>query len=236
MATVASRGNCFPELKLVEDWVKTAPASQKILALPVFFANLDQADIPSPDQLESCSLDTGVRVGCGVLSLNGVFQLRLPEDAGTSLWPRVWSWISFIHENWQHLPAVLVAVMPEASFYAQFLVFAAWFLGHPPTCSLMSATPGFRFMLARAWVLFPQLNGPDDAHSFEPRLSSLCCCIATFDFVNPANVAEMIDGAGGSIDDLARLVIQYTDDVFGAERSRTIESNAGYFRGLLKFL
>lgn len=126
--------------------------------------------------------------------------------------------------------------MPEASFYAQFLVFAAWFLGHPPTCSLMSATPGFRFMLARAWVLFPQLNGPDDAHSFEPRLSSLCCCIATFDFVNPANVAEMIDGAGGSIDDLARLVIQYTDDVFGAERSRTIESNAGYFRGLLKFL
>jgi hypothetical protein len=77
----------------------------------------------------------------------------------------------------------------------------------------MSGTLGFRALLSRIWKLLPTVPEPRR----ELLLSDLGGFIADSrsGARDPSHLAELIEGAGGTVDDLATLVVQGIHDVAG---------------------
>ncbi|KAJ7939566.1 hypothetical protein B0H13DRAFT_2497447 [Mycena leptocephala] len=121
----------------------------------------------------------------------------------------VWPWFYFIHIYWAHLPGI--DIVPEKSFYVDFLLFAGGFRDLPLNCSVMLATPGFKVIIAKVLSFLPGLEEPN----LEAVLDCIYNFIGDFNFSNPANLSELMEGAGGTIDDLAGLVVQYIRIVVG---------------------
>jgi hypothetical protein len=179
------------------------------LLLPVFFHNLNPADIPTSDELDNFRPNTSENVMRAMLALDTIFRIRPPPEVGVSLWPHVWPWFYFIHTYWAHLPGI--HIVPENRFYVDFLLFAGGFRDLSLSCSVMLATPGFKVIIAKVLSFLPGLE--------EPNLEAVLDCISNFighfNFSNPANLSELMEGAGGTIDDLAGLVVQYIRIVVG---------------------
>ncbi|KAJ7106526.1 hypothetical protein C8R44DRAFT_858171 [Mycena epipterygia] len=149
-------------------------------------------------------------------------------EVGPSLWPRVWPWILCLHARWDQL---LGFDLVDPSFYTDFLLFAGDFHDHAKTYAIMSSTTGFRVMVAKTWTCLSSLGNPD---LLESVLDDLCGFIVDCDAKNPDNLAEIVEGAGGTLDDLADLVVKYLHAVVG--RRRASDSTVYHIRGLLSFL
>lgn len=233
-----ARDRSFEDLQRAEEALERASEEQKILFLPVFFIGLDPGLIPTAEELETLHFGTRQRLGCAVLSMNGIFSIfRTPpsSDLGPTLWPPIFSWAFFIHIHRDHLPAV--SMMPHAGFYSHFMIFSARFHDRPSQhmLTLMSSTPGFRVLLAQAWVVLPQVKEEGPLCTFGACLHYLCFFIGALDFTDPVHFAEIIEGAGGSLDDVAQLVVACTEEVYGDESS--CENSRLYcILGLLDFL
>jgi hypothetical protein len=218
--------------------VKSATDSHKILFLPVFYAILDPAQIPTPADLESLQPDTRASVACASLALEVIFDIidavskkyREPEDVGPTLWPRIWPWIFFMYEYREYLGASSVFREPEA--YTRFLLFVADIYDPEPMRDIISATPGLRVLLAATWTLLPK--SPREA--YEACLWFLAGIIGSLAFTDPPHFAEMVDGAGGTFDDLARLMMCHLDDVVNGQFSWKIGSSASYMRYLSRLI
>ncbi|KAJ7829568.1 hypothetical protein B0H14DRAFT_2809315 [Mycena olivaceomarginata] len=144
-----------------------------------------------------------------MLALDTIFRIRPPPEVGVSLWRHVWPWFYFIHTYWAHLPGI--DIVPEKSFYIDFLLFAGGFRELPLSSSVMLATPGFKVLTAKVLSFLPGLEEPN----LEAVLDCIYNFIGDFNFSNPANLSELTEGAGGTIDDLAGLVVQYIRIVVG---------------------
>ncbi|KAJ7804331.1 hypothetical protein B0H14DRAFT_2612430 [Mycena olivaceomarginata] len=68
----------------------------------------------------------------------------------------------------------------------------------------MLATPGFKVIIAKVLSFLPGLEEPN----LEAVLDCIYNFIGDFNFSNPANLSELMEGAGGTIDDLAGLYIR----------------------------
>ncbi|KAJ7440217.1 hypothetical protein B0H11DRAFT_2353802 [Mycena galericulata] len=156
--------------------------------LPVFFVNLDPDGIPSSAELEVFRPHTMDTVSRAVVSLDAISRIYPPMDFGLTLWPRAWPWLDFLHTHWTNLPGV--PLIPESTFYANFIKFSGNFHDHPDTYSMMSATPGFRVMVSKAWTFLPAIAEPQ----WELLLSDLSGFIADSSPGNPANRAELLEG------------------------------------------
>ncbi|KAJ6570045.1 hypothetical protein DFH09DRAFT_1277685 [Mycena vulgaris] len=211
---------------------RAVSAAQRTSLLPVFFANLDPAGIPTSTELDLFRADTIDVVSRAILSVNVVFHTRLPMDVGPSLWSRVWHWSRFIHAHWEHLTRILI--FDELVFYTDFLVFAGGFHDHPATYAMMSTTPGFRMMVAKAWTFLADLDEPN---KLEMVLNDLCGFIVDSNVREPANLTEFVEGAGGTLDDLADVVIKYIHTVIARPAPKAIpNSTVHYIRGLFAFI
>lgn len=87
----------------------TGPPSQTDLLIPVFFVNLDSAGIPSPDELDTTSLDdtlisTMTRAFISILSFRDLDTV--PVAVLPDLWPRSWKWIQILDRYHYFLPAI----------------------------------------------------------------------------------------------------------------------------------
>lgn len=226
----------FRNLKQVEMLCKKATDSEKILFLPVFYINLDPAQIPTPGDLEYFPPDTRARVACASLALEALFDLmnlvakkyQEPDDVGPALWPRVWPWTFFMHEYRDYLRAASVFWEPLA--YTRFLLFVSEIYGPHPMRGVISSTPGFRVLMAKAWTILPRLKRRKSA--FEPCLWFLASIIGSLDYADPVHFGEMVEGAGGTLDDLASLVLQHIDVVVHGNLSWEVGSAASYMRHL----
>ncbi|KAJ7438366.1 hypothetical protein B0H11DRAFT_2254649 [Mycena galericulata] len=198
--------------------------------LPVFFVNLDPDGIPSSAELEVFRPHTMDTVSRAVVSLDAISRIYPPIDFGLTLWPRAWPWLDFIHTHWTNLPGV--PLIPESTFYANFIKFSGNFHDHPDTYSIMSATSGFRVMVSKAWTFLPAIAEPRR----ELLLSDLSGFIADSSPGNPANRAELLEGAGGTLDDLASLVVEYLYAVAKQDSPLIPGSTASHISRLLSFL
>ncbi|KAJ7303032.1 hypothetical protein DFH08DRAFT_945380 [Mycena albidolilacea] len=201
-------GRSLQDFHRMDQLFVDAPPSQKLLFFQVLYSGLDPAQVPSPKDLEPLEADTMTRIGCASLSLKGIFRLfeevKEPEEIGPTLWPNVWPWMYLIHEHWNYLPATVV--LPEFFMYCEFL----GFVGRIYVPSLYR--PIVLVVLAKAWSFLPQLKG---SMAFEPCFKYLAGIIGALDFSDPVHFAEMVDGAGGTLDDLACLTKRYLDDLAG---------------------
>ncbi|KAF8171161.1 hypothetical protein K438DRAFT_1982156 [Mycena galopus ATCC 62051] len=228
----------YYNLQLAATLVKGATDSHKILFLPVFYAILDPAQIPTPADLESFQPDTRASLACASLALEVIFDIidavskkyQEPDDVGPTLWPRMWPWIFFMHEYREYLGASSTFQDPQA--YTRFLLFVADIYDPEPMRDIISSTPGFRVLLATTWTLLPKPRG----EAYEGCLWFLAGIIASLDFTDPLHFAEVVDGAGGTLGDLARLMMRHMDDVVNGQFSWKIGSSASYMRDLARLI
>ncbi|KAJ7021169.1 hypothetical protein C8F04DRAFT_1141765 [Mycena alexandri] len=222
----------FHNLKQVEELCKKATDSEKILFLPVFYINLDPAHIPTPGDLEYLQPDTRARIACASLALEALFDLmslvaeeyQEPDDVGPALWPRVWPWTFFMHEYRDYLQAA--SVFWEPLTYTRFLLFVSDIYGPQPIRGVISSTPGFRVLMARTWTILPRLQLKKSA--FEPCLWFLASIIGSLEYSDPVHFAEMVEGAGGNLDELASLALQHINVVVSGNLSWEVGSSAAY--------
>ncbi|KAK7006341.1 hypothetical protein R3P38DRAFT_3037925 [Favolaschia claudopus] len=206
-ATLACKeGASVKTVKRVRDLLverSDLPTSQTNAFLPVFFHHLDPRLIPPVEALEARDSLASDAISRALFSLNGLAYLfDLPLDVGPFLWPSLWSWIRFLMSYWDYLPK------PPANLSAvgvNFITTLGLFQDHEETWKLISNTPGFRNVMAQIWKLLPTV-GKSHREAVFRVFSDL---IAELDVREPANLDEFIAGAGGSPDDLAKVIIQY---------------------------
>ncbi|KAJ7850994.1 hypothetical protein B0H13DRAFT_2360414 [Mycena leptocephala] len=179
-----------------------------IPALPVFYANLDPASIP--DEQGDLSTTSSTRA---LLSLQALRLLKVPISAGEDFWPRIWLWTRFLHNNHHSLPGQPL----ELDICANFLFIVRNLGRHPPTFRLVSETPGVRAVLVRAWkLLFAAQDGQ------KPNNIALSALFwvhrELLNTPDTAHFAEVIEGAGGNVEDWATLIVQYIDSFIPSNR------------------
>ncbi|KAJ7733333.1 hypothetical protein B0H16DRAFT_164174 [Mycena metata] len=228
----------FRNLKQVEFLYKEATKSEKILFLPVFYISLDPAHIPTPEDLEHLQPDTIARMACASLALEALFDLislvveeyQEPDDVGPALWPRVWPWSFFMHEYRDYLRAASVFWEPPA--YIRFLLFVSDIYAPQPIRDIISSTPGFRVLMARAWTILQPLQQKKKA--YESCLWFLTSIVGSLDYSDPVHFAEIVEGAGGTLDDLASLALRHIDVVVSRHLSWEVGSYAAHMRHLAR--
>ncbi|KAJ7751040.1 hypothetical protein B0H16DRAFT_1548624 [Mycena metata] len=166
------------------------------LLLPICWANLDTSVIPKEADLNTTVPYTLPRAPLLALSLSCHIHYKRPE-AGADLWTRVWPWACFIDEMRD-----IVVGCPSALDMAR-LVFTSM-----PTDPevIVNLLPAFRIYLMKAWNSFLQSQDPDTP-GFWPLV--LFLSPGEDDPSRPSFLAEYVQGAGGSVHHLARLVYEH---------------------------
>ncbi|KAJ7438211.1 hypothetical protein B0H11DRAFT_2293981 [Mycena galericulata] len=221
-------------LKQVEMLYQKATDSEKILFLPVFYINLDPAQIPTPGDLEYFPPDTRARVACASLALEMLYDVmnlvakeyQEPDYVGPALWPRVWPWTFFMHEYRDYLQAA--SIFWDSLAYTRFLLFVSEIFGTYPVRDVISSTPGFRVLMAKAWTILPHLKQQKPA--FELCLWFLASIIDSLVDTDPVHFAEIVEGVGGTLDDLASLLLLHIDVVVHGNLSWEVGSAGTYMR------
>ncbi|KAJ6548584.1 hypothetical protein B0H19DRAFT_190617 [Mycena capillaripes] len=178
--------------------------------LPVFYANLDPSWIPSLDVLENIA-DLSTRLPCienatktlsslGYIVRNPLFPLAATAD----LLPRTWKWMEFLRLYHECLPALTTSeVVSTHLSHSQILL---KFSQHPETCLAMFSTKGVRRMLAAAWAtLVHHVYAAEEPATLGVIALPL---LALADMKDPQNLAEVVDGCGGSYKTLALTLMK----------------------------
>ncbi|KAJ7118331.1 hypothetical protein C8R44DRAFT_878935 [Mycena epipterygia] len=219
MATAAANGS-FLDIQKIMIGIAQAPDSpEAILFLPVCWANLDPAGIPSPHQLDILLANSDAsHIPKGpFLALETIqFLPRIPRLALLDLWERVWPWMQFFNTYRDIVPT-------SPTYLALYGVFFAYIDRIP--VSLVASVPGFRTLVAKAWMAFIA-QGDTAAPGFRQLLNF----VASHSVVPicDAHVAEYSAGAGGTLDHLAELVCSH---LTMAHR----EENLAYVRSGVRF-
>ncbi|KAJ7352241.1 hypothetical protein DFH08DRAFT_858321 [Mycena albidolilacea] len=230
-------GRSLYDLQRVEQLVGGASEAQKTLYLPVFYICLDPAQIPTPDDLDSFQPDVATRIDCALLSLRVLFDLvvdeHFAEEVGPTLWAHVWPWIWFLHQHLEHISISDKTLVFHDIVYIRFFLFATQMYGPNSTRTIVSSTPGFRAILAKTWTLLARIKTTD---MFQPFFWYLANLLGSLDFIDPVHFTEMIDGAGGTLDDLAHLVMGYLDCLIERQNSWEYGSLGAYLRCLMSLI
>ncbi|KAJ7670060.1 hypothetical protein DFH06DRAFT_1321079 [Mycena polygramma] len=214
-AQAACSATCsIDDIRRVQIYLETATEEQSLFMLPVFYINLNPATVPDLDHYdtENPSADAESCIGRALVSLLSLYAMKLPPGIGPDIWPRVWPWIQFLHIYREHLPN-----MPSQSedvLCFDFLVFAGTFSDHVESFALILSTPGVCFLVAEAWPHVLQIL---DHRERELGLTELYSFIADTKITEPTNFAELINGAGGTLDHLADLIVRYIEAMLPAE-------------------
>ncbi|KAJ7656020.1 hypothetical protein DFH06DRAFT_1199964 [Mycena polygramma] len=194
-ASRAANGSLEDLKPLVDLVVKTGSLNQGPL-VPVFYVNLNPApDIPSQGgDLASISNTRGI------LALRGLqaIRWRVPKEAEPEVWPRVWKWASFLHTYHDAIPDAPA----ELKICGDFLIYVCDLVTY--SAHLVASTPRARVLIVHGWKLF--LDEPD--RQTPAYLASVAKISGKVKMADPPNLAEFIEGAGGTLEAAATLLIR----------------------------
>ncbi|KAJ7467497.1 hypothetical protein FB451DRAFT_1560696 [Mycena latifolia] len=192
--------------------IPSMPRAHAILFLPSLFANVDPARIPNGGQLDALLTDGDPleNIELAFHSLNAIVVLAsnrlIPLDASPDIWPSLWTWIDFIQTHWVSLPMAKRADQGEICLMQANILVALG--GHRETSKVIRSTPGVRRLLAMAWKA---MLHNDALFGGTINLIIGALSIITDSYDNEANFAEIVEGVGGSVEDLASTMIKHFD-------------------------
>ncbi|KAJ7176053.1 hypothetical protein C8R43DRAFT_974873 [Mycena crocata] len=197
-----SPSNIF-ELHLL---VAKKPESETVLFLPVVYLHLDPLGIPTDEQIDrNISGENRAAIVSALFSLMTLADLArssfFSEALALEFWPRVWPWLEFL---WLYSAALTVPQTPYKAYtlYASIcLAFGAF----APIAAVQSATPNLFMLLTQAWAILLRLAENEDMFS---RLADIVNFINTRRLLDGSHLSDIVDGAGGSLGDLASLLIE----------------------------
>ncbi|KAJ7752565.1 hypothetical protein B0H16DRAFT_1836687 [Mycena metata] len=196
--------------------------------LPVFYANLDPATIPSEDHLFTLPVQQAVLALHGLqLLLNTEHEYTPP--AAAELWQRIWPWVVFLDT----CRDVILSSVPGADISFDLLLFIERLNFDSDARFLIEQTPDVRSLVAHAWIrLFDIPDGPPKWDGFASLRTFLYHDVAVD---QPANLLELVDGCGGPAG-FASLVIK-TLRLFLAEKGTIMsEANVQFYDDFTAFL
>ncbi|KAJ6456768.1 hypothetical protein C8R47DRAFT_1227731 [Mycena vitilis] len=201
-ASNAGNGSLEDLRKLLSFVTKTPPPRPELL-LPVYYRNLDPADIPTPDQFDSVT-ERAVAIERAVLALRGLARHRekfaIAEPVAWELWARVWNWVHVLDAYYDCIRSVVPLSLKDT--YGLLLGVIVDF------STMAASTPGVRVVVARAWRIFLNLNLSIKEHRFQDVMRFL---YGDTESARPQNIQEYIEGAGGSPADFAAMVVDHID-------------------------
>ncbi|KAJ7642223.1 hypothetical protein FB45DRAFT_1126627 [Roridomyces roridus] len=178
---------------------------------PVIYANLDPARMPSPEVLDGLT-NMSAQLPCiqnlvpisewlKIITAGPLFD-RL-YGAAPDLWARFWPWVDFLlsHED------SVVGYSPEDEllFHQSTSQTALALYANPITNHLVAETPGIRRAMAISWIKILRLLESDE----QTRMRDLGVPISVMaDLQNRQHLAEVIDGCGGDLSLLSRIMAE----------------------------
>lgn len=224
VASSAAKGS-LPDLRRLVKLMNNLPQPQRFLILPVLYVNLDEAGIPSPAELDDEAWPSSVQLAD--LALAGLhFVLTspaFPTDTLIHFWPRVWAWMEFLHIHNDCIPNFDMA---KAATYLKFSTILNCFHDHGPMERLVEKQVGLQALCTRAWML--SLGVVEDQRD---AIFSQTSCMLLLDASIPKNFQEILDEAGGSLYDLAALVVKHLELA-----NPRLPAHSMFFGGALTFL
>ncbi|KAJ7167999.1 hypothetical protein C8R46DRAFT_259346 [Mycena filopes] len=195
--------------------IAARPPTDTIHYLPALYVNLDPAGIPSPNELDRLLLTLSPMPTVALATL-AVDALTLYMQAGnlterdgfSELWVRLWKWLEFLNTYWDLLPASKLPTRTQEMMAGIYSGLILHLKEDPRTSRLICATPGVRRYLAMAW----RATLHDDAAVAEPEFfDAMTAILSVFTdrIQDDSNFTEMVEGAGGSFQDLASVVIRH---------------------------
>ncbi|KAJ6523906.1 hypothetical protein DFH09DRAFT_1286525 [Mycena vulgaris] len=210
IATSAAKGS-LQDLLLIHSIVAraTPPASESRFLVCVYYANLDPADVPALVDVDIASGSTQDSCHRAALSLTALAHLiprNMPISAGVAriIWPRIWIWIRFLDQYGDAIPILRTS---EPDLYPAYATLIHFFRRDAE--DLIEGTPGLHTVLTKSWKSLlhrrPLGGSLEGLYTMVTRviLHLINQCHRTGD---PLDLEEIIEGAGGSIDDLASLL------------------------------
>ncbi|KAJ7663105.1 hypothetical protein DFH06DRAFT_1189354 [Mycena polygramma] len=227
--TEAAQGGLQGLIRTVA-WIQSPaiPIRHKYSVLAAIYPNLDVAGIPEigdfdvPEPASSVH-EAVTRANIASICLQKlVVMAEIPPAAFKDLWPRYWPWASFFYTFHEQLSWLA----PKRSD-SQVACHVLMIVDHTRFCREMEAflaTPeshGFDAMVVAAWASTLRREDPitpEDYPVFSQRAMGLLDidhCWESSDINH--QLEEMIDGAGGSIENLASLFVRHINRTLSLE-------------------
>ncbi|KAJ7128517.1 hypothetical protein C8R44DRAFT_979190 [Mycena epipterygia] len=207
------------------------PAHQFIAVL---FANLDPDRIPDPDVLVASEAGSTARSSVAMASHSiealALCRAEIPAGAYCELWQRMWIWVRFIDLHGLESPA--------DDFLCQIALRMALFLTDTTTATLMKATPEVRVFVSRAWAVI--VSRAELGHALDSLLLQVPMCTLSH-FLDDCHTSsthldDFVEGVGGHMHDLARLIVRYIAILLIPPAAPVIESLLDRLGSILQFV
>ncbi|KAJ7719143.1 hypothetical protein B0H16DRAFT_410850 [Mycena metata] len=210
VATAAADGS-FEDLKRLRQIIFVDKTHTSEAALPVIYQCLDPAEIPTVDVGAPCRA-----VPVAVLALKTLRTTIVPPGAASDLWPRVWAWFQFLDTKRVNIRGMKLVVLRCACRFRR-----------EERVPLMNSTQGFYTIVGCLWASLP--------YETDAELDSLRFVFALLATVDMSNLVEVMEGAGGSFEILARLVIRQITLTSGSEDQHITQLRLDLLRDVLIF-
>ncbi|KAJ6450973.1 hypothetical protein C8R47DRAFT_1329793 [Mycena vitilis] len=192
--------------------------------LPVYYANLDPAGIPTEPDVTTVA----VRRATAVLdTLRLALQLS-DAPAGMDLWPRIWKWTNFLHT---HRDRTLPRTVDQYASVG-LLYFVGFLSEDTDTMALMSGTPGVRAILMHGFASLLDTDLGEEHRGFV-HLTTILRNFMAAD--QPANLAEILEATKGRAG-LATLVVRYIQFLRPLRGAEIAERTIYLYDGIAGFI
>ncbi|KAJ7080233.1 hypothetical protein C8R44DRAFT_70859 [Mycena epipterygia] len=190
--------------------------------IPGIFTEIDSAPWPSSDDSPSVS----ILISLNVFALS-IRSLVFPDAAYPDLWARTWPWAQFTSTYRESLLGIH-PWFPEKTISTDHVSTILHLKAHSQTATVINATPGVYVVLARAWVVLLQAED-------WVGLQDVCRLLGDIAASDPKNIAELVDGVGGNVEDLATVILQHIARVLGPDE-RVTATTGSLVKGILNLL
>ncbi|KAJ6498229.1 hypothetical protein DFH09DRAFT_1376205 [Mycena vulgaris] len=199
LAMAAASGS-LNDLQALHRLIPDSPQSQLRLFIPSFYANLSPGQLPDPHE---ANLED--RISRATVALEGLSALHehLISRASREVWSAVCDFVQFLDEYDHHHPDAAAA--SRGPTYLLFITTMFSLSNDAETADLINTTPRVRVFFTKGWAaaleggkISDQLSG-DICHFLLQRLQ----------LGGPNIMAEVIEGAGGSLDHLAPIIVKH---------------------------
>ncbi|KAJ6553697.1 hypothetical protein DFH09DRAFT_1495223 [Mycena vulgaris] len=206
------------DLQALHRLIPDSPQPQLRLFIPAFYANLSPGQLPDPHEanLEDC-------ISRATVALEGLSALHehLISRASREVWSAVCDFVQFLDEYDHHHPDAAAA--SHGPTYLLFIITMFSLSNDAETADLINTTPRVRVFFTKGWAaaleggqISDQLAG-DIRHFLLQRLQ----------LGGPNIMTEVIEGAGGSLDHLAPIIVKHIRH-FVPHRDYTMSNEDGF--------
>ncbi|KAJ7656039.1 hypothetical protein DFH06DRAFT_1411743 [Mycena polygramma] len=147
--------------------------------VPVFYVNMN----PTPDIPSQGGDLASISNARDLMALRGLYAIRyrVPNEANSEVWPRVWKWVSFLHTYRDAIPDAPA----ELDICGDFLI----------------------YLSGLGWKLATE-------NRQSSYLASVGKILTKVKIADPSNLAEFIEGAGGTLEAAAALLTRSLNHYF----------------------